>query len=290
MNFTPSRSRSFSRGFTLIELLVVIAIIAILAGMLLPALAGAKARGQQAVCFNNLKQIGVATMLYADDNRDSFHWFYNDRGNVEMPNDGQWTSSPMSSKLLDPLDGRAYWAVAYAPYIGKAAGSTKGGTTKLFRCPSAKIVDLWYDDNPPRTFPIEYWLESSVGLNQFVVKSSKDETKAKKQSSLSRPSETVFAQDAAEQKMDNNGDNLGVPQGATRCLTQWRSDGGGFAPLYPGFKMENEWWRHNNNKVCNTIWADGHASAIRRTEVGYDYRMYIGEWDLPANGNFTALP
>ena len=135
-----AKSRGTRRAFTLIELLVVIAIIAILAAILFPVFATARGKARETVCRSNLRQVGMAVSMYAEDN-DGLYPYAVDPADVFIPQ--IWDSAPDFEKLINGNDGSdgnpksdpiPYVQVALMPYVK---------SLEMFHCPA----DTGFDTN-----------------------------------------------------------------------------------------------------------------------------------------------
>ncbi|MHC4509896.1 MAG: type II secretion system protein [Planctomycetota bacterium] len=247
-------------GFTLIELLVVIAIIAILLAVLMPALNRVKEQGRRAVCLGHLKQLGLAWIMYADDNDDKIvngEAYGGGDGTAPIPTGGLhkgerwWTGDDVAdfwagTSLPPELQKQAIRAGALFPYCKNE---------NLYRCPTGVRGEM-------RTYTITDAMNGRTGGRTGVVSGG---------AGVRVGGTVLWVKKRTE---------ISVPGPAQRIVFL---DEGRITPdSYATHYVNERWWdppfvRHGDG--TNASFADGHA----------DYWKYVGSKTLEI-GKLAAVP
>ena len=258
-NYKKNRQNHKIKGFTLIELLVVIAIIAVLLGIMMPAMRKVKEVARETVCRSNLKNVGLALAMYLDDNERKIP----DTGS----SNGFLWDNPNGTPRQPGSGGGTYWGTFYRDYLKE---------TKIFGCPSlqrpAEGLIYSYSQYPD---PADVIQHAAFGLNHHV------RARGRNTETIYRLSEFLYCCDHAEPRPDgstsdclHNNDSPG-----TMNLTSYR-EGGSRSFTYRQIFRHNIRYpdRYKTGGRTNILWLDGHVTPLEETN-GDDVplRWYTGD-------------
>lgn len=245
------------RGFTLIELLVVIAIIAILMGVLMPALGRAREGGKRAACMSNLKQLMLAWSLYADDNSDKI--VCGDAGEyAQAAGEKYWVQRDYETTLTRAQKEAAIRRGALWNYVK---------TLKIYKCSTGSSVR-----NEIRTYSIF----DSMNCKEWTGTGMDGANRIKRRAAIKRPSERgVFLDDGAA-NMAHMGGFTAYAQ-----LAQWWDP----PPIRHGMgttlgmaDSHVEHWKYEDDRTIKS----GKAQGARTGEVQANnpdiYRYGVASW------------